>query len=116
MDAKAKAAYQRRVHDLRAELDEAERNSDLGGAARARAEMELIADQLAAAVGLGGRDRPVGADAERARLTVTKVIKSALEKIRANQPELARYLAASIKTGYFCGYTPDPKRPGTWVL
>jgi tetratricopeptide (TPR) repeat protein len=116
LDAKAKAAYQRRVHDLRAELDEAERNGDLGGAATARAEMECIAGQLAAAVGLGGRDRPVGADAERARLTVTKVIKSALEKIRANQPELGRYLAASIKTGYFCGYTPDPKRPGTWVL
>jgi hypothetical protein len=60
--------------------------------------------------------RTTGADAERAQLTVTKVIKSALEKVRANQPELARYLAASIKTGYFCGYTPDPKRPGTWVL
>jgi hypothetical protein len=116
LDAKAKAAYQRRVHDLRAELDEAERNSDLGGAAKARAEMELIAEQLAAAVGLGGRDRPVGADAERARLTVTKSIKAALEKIRANQPELARHLAASIKTGYFCGFTPDPKRAGTWVL
>jgi tetratricopeptide (TPR) repeat protein len=116
LDAKAKAAYQRRVHDLRAELDEAERNGDLGGAAKARAEMELIAEQLAAAVGLGGRDRPVGADAERARLTVTKSIKAALEKIRANQPELARHLAASIKTGYFCGFTPDPKRPGTWVL
>jgi class 3 adenylate cyclase/tetratricopeptide (TPR) repeat protein len=116
LDAKAKAAYQRRLHDLRAELDEAERNNDLGGAAKARAEMEFIAGQLAAAVGLGGRDRLVGADAERARLTVTKVIKSALEKIRTNQPELARYLAASIKTGYFCGFTPDPKRPGTWVL
>jgi non-specific serine/threonine protein kinase len=116
LDRQAKAAYQHRVHDLRAELEDAERNNDLGGAAKARAEMELIADQLAAAVGLGGRDRPVGADAERARLTVTKVIKAALEKIRANQPELARYLAASIKTGYFCGFTPDPKRPGTWVL
>jgi len=116
LDGQAKAEYTRRLDDLRDELAEAERNNDLDRAAKARAEMEFIAEQLAAAVGLGGRDRPVGADAERARLAVTKGIKTALEKIRANHPELARYLAASIKTGYFCSYTLDPKRPGPSVL
>ncbi len=116
LDAKSKAEYRRRLNDLREELGEAERNSDLGRAAKARAEMEFIADQLAAAVGLGGRDRPAGSDAERARQTVTKGVKAALEKIRTNQPELARYLATSIKTGYFCGYTPDAKRSGPWGL
>jgi len=116
LDAQAKSEYKRRLGDLRIELAEAEHNSDLGRAAKASEEMESIAGQVAAAVGLGGRDRPVGADAERARLTVTKGIKAALGKIRANHPGLARHFAASIKTGYFCSYTPDPQRSGLWVL
>jgi len=116
LDAQAKSEYKRRLDDLRDALEEAEHNNDLSRAAKARAEMECIAEQLAAAVGLGGRDRPVGADAERARLTVTKGIKAALEKIRANHPQLARHFAAGIKTGTFCSYTPDPQRPGSWVL
>jgi class 3 adenylate cyclase len=115
LDAKAKAAYRRRLDDLRDELTESEHNSDLGRAAKAREEMELIAEQLAGAVGLGGRDRPAGANAERARLAVTKGIKAALQKIRANHPELARHFAASIKTGYFCSYTPDVGRFISWV-
>jgi len=116
LDAQAKSEYKRRLDDLREELEEAERNDDLGRAAKAREEMEFIAEQLAAAVGLGGRDRPVGADAERARLAVTKGIKAVLEKVRTNHPELARHFAASIKTGYFCSYTPDPQQPVSWVL
>jgi tetratricopeptide (TPR) repeat protein len=116
LDAEAKADYRRRLDDVRDELAEAEQNSDLGRAAKARQEIELITEQLAAAVGLGGRDRPTGAAAERARLAVTKGIKAALQKIRANQPELARYFATSIKTGYFCSYTPDPERSQPWAL
>jgi hypothetical protein len=115
LDAQAKAAYRRRLDDLHSDLAEAEHNSDLGRAAKARAEIEFIAEQFAAAVGLGGRDRPAGADAERARLAVTKGIKAALQKIRANHPAVARHLAASIKTGAFCSYSPDQERL-SWVL
>jgi class 3 adenylate cyclase len=109
LDAQAKAEYKRRLDDLGAELDEAERCNDLGRIERARQEIDFIKEQLVAAVGLGGRDRPAGADAERARLAVTKGIKAALAKIRANHPELARHFAASIKTGYLCAYLPDPR-------
>ena len=66
-------------------------------------------------MGLGGRDRRASSGAERARLTVTKGIKAALEKIRASDPSLGQHLATSIKTGYFCSYTPDPQRPITWL-
>ncbi len=115
LDATAKAAYRRRLDDLRDELAEAERNSDAGRAARAREEIEFIGQQLAGAMGLGGRDRPSGSAAERARLAVTKGIKAAVEKVRSSHPALAHHLATSIKTGYFCSYTSDPGRPVTWV-
>jgi tetratricopeptide (TPR) repeat protein len=116
LDAQAKADYKLRLVELREVLTEAERNNDLGRSQRARAEMESLAEQMAAAVGLGGRDRQVNADAERARLTVTKGIKTALEKIRASHPALARHLAVSVNTGYFCSYTPDASRPTDWQL
>jgi len=57
LDAAAKAAYRKRILELTEDLQEAEAWADLGRAARARAELDALTDQLSAAVGLGGRDR-----------------------------------------------------------
>ena len=56
------------------------------------------------------RDRQV----ERARVTVTKGIKSALERIAAAHPSLGTHLAATVRRGYACAYTPDPRQPLSW--
>lgn len=116
LDAQAKAAYRRRLEELRAELDEAETNHDLGRAGQAREEMEAITAQLVQAVGLGGRDREAGADAERARVMITTRVKSSLDKIRRGHPALGHHLATCLKTGRFCSYQPDPTRPVEWEL
>jgi non-specific serine/threonine protein kinase len=115
LDTTAKAAYQQRLGELRDELDEAERYNDPGRADRAREEMEAITEQLAAAVGLGGRDRQAASSSERARSTVTKAVKAALNRISDHHAALGRHLAASIKTGTFCSYAPD-RGHATWVL
>ncbi len=60
LDAEAKAAYRRRLGDLRAELAEAERCHDLGREEQARDEIEVLTQQLAGAMGLGGRGRRAG--------------------------------------------------------
>jgi non-specific serine/threonine protein kinase len=57
LDAQAKAQYKRRLNDLRQELNEAEQFNDLGRGVKAQDEMHAIAQHLASAVGLGGRDR-----------------------------------------------------------
>src|SRR5262249_51229334 len=67
LDDAAKTAYRRRLGDLRAELAEAERCHDLGRAEQAREEIEALTQQLAAAMGLGGRNRPAGAGPGGAR-------------------------------------------------
>ena len=108
LDAQAKAAYRRRLTDLRDELAEAEQFHDVGRIARAREEIELLTEQLAAGVGLGGRDRVVGADAERARSTVTHGIRSAVKRITERVPLLGHELRRSLRTGTFCSYTPEP--------
>jgi hypothetical protein len=114
LDATAKAAYQARIQELRAELAEAEADHDPARAARARAELEFLVAELARAVGLGGRDRRAAAHAERARLNVTRAIRAAMAKLARANPLPGRHLAATARTGRYCSYLPDPRVPITW--
>jgi hypothetical protein len=114
LDAQAKTEYRRRVTELRQELEEAEQFNDPDRATKARDEMNVIAQQLSAAIGLGGRDRKTSSAAERARCAVTKRIKKAIQKIGDFIPALGHHFVTRIKTGYFCSYHPDPDRPVHW--
>jgi hypothetical protein len=114
LDAQAKAEYERRINDLRQDLNQAEQFNDLQRKTEAQNELQAIADHLASAVGLGDRDRRISSDAERARSAVTKCIKKAVREIGKAIPSLGYHLAARIKTGYFCSYHPHPDRPVAW--
>jgi hypothetical protein len=116
LDSRAKAEYMQRIDDLRKDLEEATRFNDSYRAARARSEMGAVAEQLAAAVGLGGRNRRASSDTERARSAVTKRIKEAIYRIGKVIPPLGQHLAVRIKTGYFCSYKPHPDHPVAWKL
>jgi tetratricopeptide (TPR) repeat protein len=114
LDPEAKAAYRTRLSEIEQELDDAETLGDADRAERARSEREFIAHELAAAVGLGGRDRVAVSASERARVNVTRAIKSAMDRIREHSPALDAHLAATIRTGTYCSYTPDPRAAVTW--
>jgi hypothetical protein len=116
LDAQAKAEYKCRLNELRQDLNEAERCNDPSRRTKAQNEIQVITDRLAAAVGVGGRDRKTSSDAERARSAVTKCIKKTIERIGDAIPSLGYHLAARIKTGYFCSYNPHPDRPVAWNL
>jgi tetratricopeptide (TPR) repeat protein len=114
LDEQAKTAYRARLRELEDDLAEAASWADPVRAARARQEMQFLTDELAAAVGLGGRARKPGSPAERARVNITRAIRGAVSRIRAHSPALADHLDATIHTGTFCAYTPDPRAPITW--
>jgi tetratricopeptide (TPR) repeat protein len=114
LDVRAKAEYRDRILDLESELSEAESWNDPERASRLREEIDFLARELSAAVGLGGRDRRAASTAERARVNVTRAIKAALERIGEHSPSLGRRLAATVRTGTFCAYEPDPRVPVTW--
>lgn len=116
LDATAKAQYKERLEELREELEEAESFNDPERAARARQEMDFLAHELSAAVGLGGRDRKAASDSERARVNVTRAIRSAIDRIAEHSPALGKHFEATVKTGTFCAYTPDPRMPSSWRL
>ena len=111
LDAEAKEAYRRRLEDLRDDIEQAGEFNDPERAARARAEYDFIARELASAVGLGGRDRRAGSDAERARVNATRAIRGTLRRIAEHDAALGRVLDRAIRTGTFCAYEPEPERP-----
>jgi hypothetical protein len=106
LDDRAKQAYRRRVEELDHQLVEAEELGDRGRATRAREELEAVAEQLARAVGLGGRDRKAASNVERARVNVQRRLKDAVRRIAEHDGALGRYLDATVRTGTYCVYRP----------
>jgi hypothetical protein len=106
LDAQARASYRERYEDLEQEIADAEADNDRVRAEKARAERELLADELARGVGLGGRERRAGAASERARVNVQRRLKDAVDRVAAADPELGRHLSRSVRTGTFCVYEP----------
>ncbi|CAN5817631.1 hypothetical protein BH23ACT5_BH23ACT5_06260 [soil metagenome] len=116
LDRRAKGQYRQRLVELEAEMEEAQRWGDPERAARARQELEWVAGELAAGLGLGGRHREVGSAAERARLNVSRAIRTAMGRIGQHDETLGEHLEASVRTGLFCSYTPDSHTPISWDL
>lgn len=116
LDAEAKAAYRARIAELETDVAEAEAWNDPERAARGRAELHAITEQLAGAVGLGGRDRTASSNAERARISVTRAIRAAVEHLAEQNASLGDHLEATIHTGTFCAYRPDPRVGTPWEL
>ncbi|MGA9161531.1 MAG: hypothetical protein WB297_11815, partial [Actinomycetota bacterium] len=116
LDPRAKAAYRSRLRELEEELVQAEAWEDAERAARIGQERDFLVRELAAAVGLGGRDRKTASVSEQARVNVTKAIRSALSRIRRDGPALGLHLDRTVRTGTFCSYEPDPRSPVPWQL
>ena len=106
LDVRAKQQYRQRLESLRDQLEEARRFSDVSRADAIEAEMDLLADELARAVGLGGRDRKLGSHVERLRINVQRRLRDAIERIGHHDPSLGRYLSATVKTGLYCVFSP----------
>jgi len=114
LDDSARAAYKRRIDELREELELAQAANDGVRAERAREELDAVGDALSSAYGLGGRARRAGDQVERARSAVTWRIRSAISRVDAVHPALGRHLNNSVRTGTFCAYTPE--QPVIWQL
>ena len=114
LDDRAKALYRHRMAELRNDLEEADSWGDAERASKAREVLEILAEEFARGVGLGGRDRVAASDAERARVNVTKAIKATIKRIRHDHPSLARHLNFSVRTGTFCSYSPEAPAAVIW--
>jgi hypothetical protein len=107
LDDRAKSRYRNRLGELDGEIDEAARFQDPHRAERLRDERDALVAELAAAAGLGGRDRRLGDETERARKTVGARIRDALRRVDSVDPELAAHLRTTVSIGTVCRYAPS---------
>ncbi len=104
LDEEARLAYRRRIAELGQELEEATAWADGARRDRLRAEREFLQEELARAVGLGGRARRTGAAVERARSNVQKRLRAVIRKLAETAPDLAHHLDTEIRTGTHVTY------------
>jgi hypothetical protein len=108
LDEQARVAYKQRLTELETDIDEATASQDGERAARLTVERDRLIDELTSAYGLGNRDRAFGEEGERARKAATKRMRTAIDRIYSAHPGLGRHLQATIRTGTYCSYQPDP--------
>ena len=60
--------------------------------------------------------RRAGSPAERARLSVTRALRTAIARMAKADPSLGRHLDSTVHTGAFCPYAPDPRVPTAWQV
>lgn len=116
LDPQAKRAYHARLAELEDDRERLRAWGDTERVALLDQEIEALMHELGAAVGLAGRDRKTSSPAERARVNVTRCIKHAIAEITECCPPAGRHLAATVKTGQFCSYAPDPGAELRWQV
>lgn len=114
LDPTAKNAYRQRLSGLQVQLTEAENANDIGRMATLQHELEFLTSELTRAFGLAARERKAGSPVERARVNVTRALKSTIKKIHSHHPVLGHHLRLSVTTGTVCSYTPDLRAPIEW--
>ena len=114
LDSRARREYEQRIRDLTERIEDAEEGNDFATAAALDDERAHLLEQLGSALGLTGRPRPQGSDAERARKAVSMRIRDAIARVDRELPPLGAHLRNSIHTGVFCSYRPE--QPVGWQL
>jgi tetratricopeptide (TPR) repeat protein len=116
LDDEARRQYRARIADLRLSIDDAASNGQSDRAGALQEELDFITHELSRGMGLGGRSRRAGSAAERARINVTRAVKTAMQRIADGSPALAAHLEATVRTGSACVYVPDPRAPIEWSV
>ena len=114
LDDEARAAYRRRLSDIEEDIDEATRMNDAARLELAERDRDYLVAELSRAVGLSGRSRTVGGSAERARTSVARSLRYALQRLAEEHVAMAGHLKQAVRTGTYCSYHPDPIAPVAW--
>jgi hypothetical protein len=104
LDDAAMAEFRQRIAELQREVDDAERCNDIERAAMSRVQLDAVLDELRRTVGIAGRSRSFGNDAERARVSVRKAITRAIGAVARVDAPLGDELSARVVTGARCRF------------
>lgn len=116
LDDEARAAYRRRLTEVEEDLEEARRLDDLARVELAERDREYLLRELRRAVDHRGRIRTSGSTSERARTSVARSVRYALDRLADEHPVAAGHLRQCVRTGMWCRYVPDAVSPVSWEL
>lgn len=77
---------------------------------------EVLDAAAKASYRLGGRDQWAASVAERARLNVTRALRTAIARVADVNPSAAGVLDRRIRTRAFCAYEPAPEDDVVWTV
>jgi hypothetical protein len=112
-DELTRKSLKKRLQEIDKEIHDAEEFGNSEGAEALRQEKDDILQYLSGAYGLGGRQRVVGSEADRARTRITNAIRRALADIADVHPSLRAHLRA-ISMGISFSYKPLGDDPPAW--
>jgi len=107
LDEQARREYKSRINELRSLIDEAESNRDFALKDKYQEEYVYLRKEIISATGLGGRQRSMTSDAEKARKKVWAAYNRALKIIQNEDSSLHSHLKNSIQMGEYCIYQPE---------
>lgn len=116
LDAAARQSLRRRVEELRLKVEESLADGEDARAAELQEECDALVAHLAAAFGLRGRPRRAASAAERARLNVTRSVRTAIARIYEQLPAAGEVLDRGVRTGQYCAFEPDPADFVRWSV
>ncbi|MDT4921836.1 MAG: hypothetical protein QOI15_2738 [Pseudonocardiales bacterium] len=114
LDDQARQSYRRRLAEVDEDIAEAAAMNDLGRKALAERDRAFLVAELARAAGLSGRIRATGGSADRARTSVYRALRYAIDRLADVNPSLGEHLRRGVRTGTWCSYVPDPLAPLIW--
>lgn len=114
LDDQALREYRDRIAVLEGEIEEARSFNDPERESRAQVELEFLVDELRVSTGMDGRSRSTTSTAERARVRVTKSLRTAIARVANVSPILGNHLSNAVQTGTYCCYQPDGLTDITW--
>ncbi len=94
LDPSARRAYRSRISQLQARpLDDAEHK-----------ELDWLLHELNASTGRSGQDRKFSRETERARISVGRALRRAVQHIKAAEPIIGQHFVDRLYTGNYCCY------------
>lgn len=116
LDDQARTAYRRRLDEIEHDIDDARASGDLGRIQQAEVERDFLVRELSNAFGIGGRSRKAGAASERARVAVTRALRTAIRHVGDHHESLGEHLDHAVRTGTYCSYQPGPGNLLHWQV
>ncbi|MFN2537319.1 MAG: AAA family ATPase [Mycobacteriales bacterium] len=113
LDAAARKAYAARILELDEAIAKADAIGDAAASDAACTERTAVLRELRTSRGLGGRQRRLGDESERARKTVRARVNDVLGRIERVHPALGAHLRQTVSTGTVCVYAPG--EPTRWI-